>query len=203
MKKSKKIVVYSVVVLLIALLITTILILIGVLPVPSFFKGNNDDNMDSLNNAVEIINDFSTDVILIGDDIAFQCDGLTYRKINTINSDTLFKDSKYNYSYLIINDLNDTVNLTTEEISILSEFICDKNCAMIYLGDKYLSSWDNSQYITNVDGSRSVAYQNEGGNVIRITGLWGSDEDALLTEYPYYLGDTIIYQIEDFIRRNN
>lgn len=182
------------------IIITVVLMLIGIIPAPSFLKGSNDGN--SLDTALKIINDHPTNVMILGDDIQFP-DEFKYTKISKLDEDSLSKADAYQYYFLIINDLDNSVYLSDEEIDLIWDYIYNQHYSFIYLGEKYLSKWDNSQYIIDTEGSQCVAYQSEGGSVIRVTGLWGEEENEIYKEYQNLLGDMIIYQIEDCIRRNN
>jgi len=186
---------------LVTLIILISLMTVGIIPLPSFLKRADSDN-DTLGKAIKIIYDHPTDVMLLGDDIIFQR-GFKAREITEVNDEALKRDTLHKYSFLIINDLQNNVNLTQDNIEMIRDYIYNKHYTVFYLGDKYLSAWDDSQFITNVEGSRSVVFQNEVGQVVRITGLWGEREAEMMQEYPNILGDVIIYQIEDFIRKNN
>jgi hypothetical protein len=140
--------------------------------------------------------------MLLGDDIIFQRD-FKAREITEVSDEALKRDSSYKYSVLVINDLQNNVHLTQDSIEMIRDYIYNKHYTVFYLGDKYHSTWNDTQFIAYVDRSRSVVFQNENGKVVRITGLWGKREAEMMQEYPNILGDVIIYQIEDFIRRNN
>lgn len=188
-------------IVLVIFIILISLITAGFIPSPSFLKRADSDN-DTLGKAIKIIYDHHTDVMLLGDDIIFQRD-FKAREITEVSDEALKRDSSYKYSVLVINDLQNNVHLTQDSIEMIRDYIYNKHYTVFYLGDKYHSTWNDTQFIAYVDRSRSVVFQNENGKVVRITGLWGKREAEMMQEYPNILGDVIIYQIEDFIRRNN
>ena len=85
------------------------------------------------------------------------------------------------YTVIIINDLNDKVNLSDEEIDLVSEIITQNNYMLIYLGEKYSTVWDDaSKGIANVEGNLS--------------------DQAVLSKYPLSLGETLLYSIEEYLQ---
>lgn len=177
------------------------LMAIGVFRPPGFLIPS-DEESNSLNKAIKIINDYPTDIIILGEDIQFQKD-IKFRKIDSISEEDLKREASFKYSFLLIDDRKNNHELKQGEIKLIKDYIYNKGYNVVYLGSQYMSAWDNTDYIADVDGSRGVDFINEAGNVVRNTGFWGNQEEEMMEEYPNILGDVIIYQIESLIRANN
>jgi len=172
---------------------------VGVIPAPQFLRKESED---SLQQAIRIIKENKAEIIAYGEDIPFEDAGML-RKIDHIDKMTLKRGGNKKYSFLVINDLNNTVTLSEKTIQLIREYVQKPGYAVMYFGDNYLSSWDENRFVTNVDGGRSVVHQNESGNVVRIIGNWGKEEQLIAKGTPYFQSQIILYQVESFIRANN
>lgn len=170
-------------------LASVFLIIIGVLPAPNILKKQEED---SLKQAVQIIKDKKVNLLIYGGDIPFEDQNLM-RKIEKIDDSTLEVEDTSPYTFLVINDLDGEVTLSPEIIQLIRDYVYNKGYTVMYFGEKYLSAWDENQFITNVDGSKSVVHQNESGSVIRVVGNWGKQEQEIAKEYPYFQSQAIIY----------
>lgn len=83
--------------------------------------------------------DHPTDIMFIGDVDSIELDKMwKYRTLEAVDTDSLKRDKKYEFSYLIINDLNGSVCLTEQELLVIKEKLeTDRRFNMIYLGSNF------------------------------------------------------------------
>lgn len=197
--KKKWIVLLVIVIVLVAAVITWVLFF----PV-SLFKNTSSDNVNALQTEIDIINKYPTDMIVYGDKIDFAQTGISIRTIDSITEKNLERSSKYIYSYIIINDMNNNIKLTDGEINLIYDYIYKKGYNLIYFGTQYYAVWnDPLQAIADIDESHAVAYQCENGNIVRVVGMWTNQELEIYKDDSTILSDTIIMQVADMIERNN
>ncbi len=165
------------------------------------FFGISDDTMTYSDRIKEVINTtHPTDIIILGDDISFEVD-INFRKIEKLSQDVLERKSEYKYTVLIVNDLNNNVQLTEEERNLLNQKIKEQGFCLMYLGEKYSSTWDDkNQAIANVEGNLFYGYYSVSGTPKRNVGAWMVEYQEQLETYPNSLGETILYSIESFLR---
>lgn len=199
---KKKLVLTISVIVLIVLLIYTILGLTGKIRFPSFMDNilGNSDEMPDLERIPNMIKEtHPTDIIILGDNIFFDRD-VKNRQIDCINEENLYSESMYTYTFLVINDLNDTVELDEKEIELLSDKISMNGFCLVYLGKKYSTVWDSdTDAIAYVPGNLSYMYYSIDGYSRRSIGAWGAQEQELFKEYPNLLGDSLLYLIEEYL----
>ncbi len=139
-----------------------------------------------------------TDIFVAGEEINFN------NKVNTISIDEVTMD-KINgtgdYKVIILNDLNNMVELTENEINLLTELIHTDNYMLIYLGEKYSTTWDNTSYgIANVEGNLCYSYYSWGGVPYRNVGAWTLIDQEASKDYPLMLGETLLLSIEAYLQ---
>ena len=157
---------------------------------------------DEPNYHVEALNNkYDFELYTYGEDIVFP-KGLIYHKMDSLNLDEISLD--HDYVYLIINDLNGSVNLSEESFLDL-----------MHLADKYTSF--NFQYIgrealpminKNVESANltsddlSFGYIIGSGDRVISHGFWDAAGNNLLADKPNLLGDTIVSAIDLAIKSN-
>lgn len=176
---------------------------LGIVPLPKFitktFSQVNEELTDMERIAAIIQKEHPTELILLGEDIIFET-GIPVTKISSVTEASLKRPAKYENTFFIINDLKGDVQLTEEEIGLLSEKISHPNFCLVYLGTKYISSWDDpNQYIANLDGNLSWRYYQLDGQPRRYIGAWTQSEQSISKQYPYMLGNALLYEIEAYL----
>lgn len=193
MKKKKLIII-----LLLSLLVIILLILFQIIPLPPFLN-KNKDSLTSIEKNVKVLTETKkTKIFLLGDDIQFD-NKLFVDKIDTLSNSTLDKKD-FPYSAIIINDLNDTIKLSEEDIDLLESYIEKDGYIVIYLGEKYSKAWLNeNQGYAEVDGNLSYTYYTINGTKTRSIGAWRKEDNIENEKYPNLLGDTLIYEIISYL----
>ena len=139
-----------------------------------------------------------TDIFIRGEKIDFN-DKVSSKCIDEITMSGI--SGTKDYTVIIINDLNDKVNLSDEEIDLVSEIITQNNYMLIYLGEKYSTVWDDaSKGIANVEGNLCYIYYSWDGIPTRNVGVWNVTAQAVLSKYPLSLGETLLYSIEEYLQ---
>lgn len=188
------------------LLIYAVMFFIGLIPAPGFMRqwfGDGNDN-NSISDSIKIIEEsYPTDVIIYGDDITFETK-IQYRKVDSLGGTALERISGFQYTYLVINDLEDKLTLTKLEITAIKEFVNKSGNGLAYFGTKYLTSFDDvTKLSADIKGNKAVAYNNIGGNVKKRIGFWTDREEEIKKDNPYIQSELLMYTIEDFLRSNN
>lgn len=160
---------------------------------------NNTETMTDVDRISKMLTTTkTTDIFVVGEEINFN------NKANTISIDEVTMselNGNGDYKVIILNDLNDMVKLTDDEIELLTELIRTDNYMLIYLGEKYATTWDDTSYgIANVDGNLSYIYYSWGGVPSRNVGAWTLTDQEALKEYPFMLGETLLFSIEDYLQ---
>ncbi len=173
-----------------------LLILFGALQVPSFLK--KEETMTDMERIKQVIEkSIPTDVVIRGEDIMFE-DGLEHRNIGNINEQTL--ETKKEYQVVIINDLNNEISLSNEEITYMKEKIGQNDTMLLYLGRNYATTFDaEEKESANISGNLGFTYYSIDGEPKRNIGCWDESIEAERTEYPDSLGSTVLYVIEDYL----
>lgn len=192
MKKNKIIILSIILILVVG--IVGICFLLGIFKLPML--GNNEESdIDRMKKIMETTR--PTDVFVLGKEILFE----TEIKINNISelSEKQIKTDK-DYKIVIINDLDNMVNLSDEEIKYASELMNKNGYCIIYLGEKYSETWDRTeQGIANLSGNLSYVYYSWDGQPVRNIGNWLQSDNDELEKYPYLLGQALMYCIEDYL----
>lgn len=178
--------------------IIVVLIIVGVCACIMIIDKNTETITDVDRISKMLTTTKKTDIFVVGEEINFN------NKVNTISIDEVTM-SKLNgngdYKIIILNDLNDMVKLTEDEIELLTELICTDNYMLIYLGEKYSTTWDDTSYgIANVEGNLCYIYYSWGGIPSRNVGAWTLTDQEASKDYPLMLGETLLFSIEDYLQ---
>lgn len=191
--KKNKIITLSIILIVVAGIVG-ICFLIGIFKIPKL-NNNEESDMDRMKKIMETTR--PTDVFVLGKEILFE----TEIKVNNISklAEEQIKSNK-DYKVVIINDLDSAVNLSDEEIEYARELMNKNGYCIIYLGEKYSSTWDRSeQGIANLSGNLSYVYYSWDGQPTRNIGNWLQSDNDELEKYPYMLGQALMYSIEDYL----
>lgn len=180
---------------------------IGLVPLPKAITrmfGNSDDELTDMERIPQIIQEeYPTDVILLGEEIAFEAN-LPVRTITEVTESSLNSGEAYQYTFFIVNDLNSEIQLTKDEVDLIAKKISQPNFCLAYLGSQYSTAWDDpGQYIANLDGNLFCRYFISGEQPRRCVGAWTQDDQAALEQYPYMLGNSMLYEIEAYLLEVN
>lgn len=203
----KKKIIISLVIVVAAMVAYGIFGVLGIVPLPKFITeilSHSNENLTDMERIPIIIQEeHPTELILLGEDISFEVN-VPVRKITDITEDSLKRSEGYDHTFFIINDLNGTVQLTEEDIAFLAEQISHPNFCLSYFGTKYSSAWDDpNQYIASLDGNLSWRYYQLDRQPRRYIGAWTVNEQMMLKEYPYMLGNVLLYEIEAYLLEIN
>jgi len=184
----KKILIFGIVV------VTLLLITAYVFIKRSKEKDNELTDVDRISKVLSTTR--KTDIFVKGKSIDFD---------NKVSSENIQEialseiDGSGDYKVIIVNDLDDEVKLEEDEINLLKELICKNNYMLIYLGEKYATVWDDASHgIANVDGNLCYIYYSWDGFPTRNIGAWKVSDQETLNKYPWSLGQSILYSIEDY-----
>lgn len=195
---QKRKIFYTVIIAITLIILIIVLgMIIGIIKAPDFLKSDDNelDDMERLKIVFE--KSIPTDIVILGDDIKFECD-LEHRTITDLNIDSLKHEKKY--QVIILNDLDDSITLSEENISLLSDLIAEDGTLLIYLGEKYSKTFDDpSQYIADVEDNLYFSYYLGSQGPQRCIGNWCASDQEQSQTYPYMLGQTIMYAIESYL----
>ena len=194
---KKKIIIPACILLLAATY--AILAALQILPFP--FTGK--ESLSSAEEDALTIKKNRVDAMLYGADIDLNTELVRFRKLSSITPEAIKRPAKCNYSYLVINDLDGSITLSSEEIGCINEYLQTRGAAVLYLGKKYLNAWDQPDWgppaaLENVV-EISVEYTNEKGRIVRGIGMW-TEEDSI--ERPEMIHEVILNQMSFFIYMN-
>ncbi len=161
-------------------------------------KKNNNELSDIDRISKVLSSTRPTDIFIRGEEINFN-NKVTSKSIDEISVSKISGDK--DYKVIIINDLNDMVKLSEEEITLVKDIISKNNYMLIYLGKKYSTTWDDkSKGIANVEGNLCYIYYSWDGVPTRNVGAWSMADQESLDEYPLLLGETLLYSIEEYLQ---
>ena len=188
---------------IVVFVVYSICVAFGIVSLPKFitetFSQGNEELTDMERIATIIQKEYPTELILLGEDIIFET-GIPVTKISSVTETSLKRSANYEHTFFIINDLKDNVQITEEEIGLLSEKISHPNFCLVYLGTKYNSLWDEpNQYIANLEGNLSWRYYQLDGQPRRYIGAWTQNEQSISKQYPHMLGNALLYEIEAYL----
>lgn len=197
-------------ILIVCIAVVTILLLYiggaaaGLFKMPKFIEGlmDNDEPTDSIEKALKVIQEnFNTEILILGSSIEFET-APEFRYVEGIDEETVKKGSQY--KVIILNDLEGKITLSNDNINALSEYISEEGNILIYLGERYKTVFDDtSKGVANVEGNLFYMYYMLDDNPHRNIGAWTQTEQEYSKDYPYLLGNALIYAIESYIEESN
>lgn len=154
-----------------------------------------DDVMDSYDKQIEMsISSFPTDLIIYGDDCNLRKRAV-FRQIPSISEDTLKSSEMYQYKVIIINDIYNNADLSSEDLDLLYEYVIEGEYHFYYFGSRYLDDFLSKgfyQMELQPDscgfGVRHVA---EKTSIVVNEGMWTSGDYDVYTANSDYLGQVI------------
>lgn len=188
-----------------ALALYSVLGLFGVFPFPfRLGMGTTPNDMTDIERIKLMLkNTYPTDILVMGDAIPFG-DDVSYRKVDRITEEALQKNENCSYTFVFINDLNTSVQLTEDEINLLADKISTEDFCLVYLGETYAAAWDlPDQPIATVEGNLGYRYFTVRGLPRRSMGAWCEEEQELYETYPDIFPQAMLYEIEAYLLEVN
>lgn len=138
-----------------------------------------------------------TDVFIYGDEIKFK--DVDVHILDEIKAEKLVSSKAY--KVIIINDLNNNSPLNDSQIELLRNEISKNGVLLIYLGTRYATKWDNPEYgVANLESNLCFAYYSWDGEEKRNIGYWLESDQEELQKYPFSLGESMLYCIEEYMQ---
>ncbi len=146
--------------------------------------------------AYELDKLYPTQIITYGEDIKFH-EGVKERKIYELTEEELDKDRR-EYNAIVINDMNETVELTTEDLELIKRFVLEDYYDFIYIGTRYYDMFielEMERYIYEEAGG--IMYC---GSLERYKISKGSDKDTytINVDTPIEKEDFKYYREEEY-----
>lgn len=140
-----------------------------------------------------------TDIFILGDEIDFN-DNIKTTSIDKVSEAEI--DGSGDYKVIILNDLNNNIKLSDDEICLLKDYISTNNYMLIYLGEKYSATFDDESQdgIANVENNLAYIYYSWDSIPTRNVGAWTKAEQEELTKYPGLLEEALLYSIETYLQ---
>ena len=161
-----------------------------------------DDEPPCQDEIAYLNNDVDLEVMLYGDDIVFPPD-FRYTKVDSIGEDVISVDS--DFFYLIINDFDGKLSISKDQLVFLTEYAQKHpNFNFYYLGTDKLDIIHEifPDCIFN-EQDMSFGYATVEGDKLYILGIWSkNDEENKTDDYPYQLGENIIFCMHQDVKSN-
>ncbi len=151
MKKSMKIVL----ILSGLLVLATGVLLYGVL-VLGWFDSVDEDTLEKLHR----LEGYGADIIVYGNLDSIEGTEGIYRKISTINEESLTTENPNTYHMVVLYDVDGKLKVTNEELKLLRTYCMEKYYDLLYLGNEHYDQFVESgflQYRSN-DGEGGLHY---------------------------------------------
>ena len=172
------------------IIILAILICISLFTALFFYLKARNETYDDLTTAEQdlliITESYPTQFIVYGDEIDFDSSiDVTY--IDSISEEKFTIPSEYRYQLIIINDLDNSLELSINDWQLLSELTkSEKKRNLFYLGNKefeIIKSLEITDEITAFeDGDLSIGFVHEDDLLITVYGTYIENADYSLTE---------------------
>lgn len=181
------------------------IVIIGAIGLYVLGSSDSDFQETSEKNISIVTKNYKTEFIVYGDDIEFD-EACYVRKIDKISKENLTSDESYIYTVFIINDLNNNVTLTEEDLSIIYDKSYNDHIDFFYFGKNHANAIKEagifSQQLLENELSLGVIY--ERGIRTDVLGTWDDYmHKAYLEENRGLLAEIIIGQIVSKIRFDN
>lgn len=183
------------------LILVGIVVVIVVIGICIFIKMNKekDNTLTDYDRISKILTTTrKTDIFIVGEQIDFN-NKITTKNINEVSKSKISGNG--DYTVIIVNDLNDEVELSEDEIELLKDLISKNNYMLIYLGEKYSTTWDDESYgIADIEGNLCYIYYSWDGVPTRNVGVWTETDQEASKDYPLMLGESLLLSIEDYLQ---
>ncbi len=176
-----------------------------------FFTGISDT--DSYDDAINIINSFSTDIIVYGESINFRST-LDYREIESLSEEHIF-EQEFEYTFLIVNDLSSNAILNDNDIMNIINLLNSENnkLSFFYLGTSKIERMSDLGLFdcaTNFDFTLSdfteedlgFSLEFEKGYLVPTVGFWTIESQSSYKEDNELLDKSVLWRIQAILKAN-
>lgn len=186
-------------------LVGIISFLLGIVVVILFIGETSSNSTDVINAKQSILEKYKTQVIIYGEEIILD-EECYVKKIDNISNENIIPTSDFQYTFLIINDIDGELNLSDENILCIKDSIDNNELRVFYLGKDYLEKFVElnvfHQPFLETDMSLGVVFER---NIkTEVVGTWTKELNEM-----YQNGDTelltemIMFEITDTIKVDN
>lgn len=161
------------------------------------------ENGSVYENEIKVLNQsYPSDIIVFGEDVGFD-PSLQYRTISELKEENLISESKYVYTFLVINDHAGKLNITDEQFKLCKKMLDEKKVNFYYIGKQYLSKLKDYGFYDALYGDDYCGI----GTVISpfgtapIQGLWREEDEEHFKENPGLLGQILAISFVDNVIR--
>jgi len=128
--------------------------------------------------------DYPTEIVVYGDEISNYGD-LPFRQAKELTLDELGTSQLYFYRALVINDREDRLDLTEEQLKTIDDAV-NSGWSVYYIGRKYLErfyhDYSKNDYVEG-DTEWSLGFEVLYGDKRGFTGIWTSDDEKMIRDY--------------------
>lgn len=165
----------------------------------SLYYSNDDTVMDSYDESVIIINqNSSSNVCLYGEMIEFR-ESFHYNTVNKLDIQN-FIDPKSEYNFLVVNDSENSVQLSDKDLKIIKKALEENKLNFYYFGENFeqfcnvgiLDSLDNF-----VEDESGFAITQPMGKRIVLLGLWNAQHINVEKSNNQIKGTVLLYSMVD------
>lgn len=171
--------------------------IVGIVVIRNIKNNNRINSTSSVCNyedEIKILNErFISDIIVYGEDVNFD-KALNYRTITSITDDNLKSDSKYKYSFFIINDRTGNLKITDDEFMLCKKVCDENNINFYYIGKQYLEhlqefGFHSGLYRDDLCGIGYILKPVIGRSVLQ--GIWSTTEEEISKKNKGLLGQLL------------
>ena len=144
---------------------------------------------------------YPTKMLVYGDEIDFD-PKVNVEYINEISEESLKFDDEYSYHFIIINDIDNNVDVSAEELCMIGDIVkSDNKYNFMYLGSKELNTIESLGVLSvnkvmYAPDDLSVGLSHEGNRLITVTGTY-----CVGAEYP--LSEELLHEQSRSIKKSN
>lgn len=167
--------------------------------------GCKENELSTYEQEIIILNEiYPSDIMIYGENISFK-DSLKYRMISQISEEEL-DGSKFQYHFIIINDLSGSASLTQDEANLIMSYINEKHYTFFYIGSNYEDIFLKSGILEDPISSDCRGFQTgyEYGWVLSCGTEFITTQDIdEFKIYPQLLGECLVRNMVDVIKTEN
>lgn len=183
----------------IAIAISVIVILIGigvVIYTNIKFKPENDSFSKQMSETLKTT--YPTTIYIYGEDIQFE---YPVNKVNLEKVDGFLNSGSSDYNMIIINDLNNTVELSDADIEYVYKFIHCEHNYLLCLGKKYNDTWKPEDILdTTMQGNLSQGYYYDGRKLQGMIGIVLESDMSMINDDPCKLGECVFTALDIYFK---
>ncbi len=170
-----------------------------------FLQSDSYEQEDEITNVDIVTKSYKTEFIIYGDDIEFD-ERCHVRKIDEITEANLTSDDTYMYTVFIINDLNNSVTLTQQDLDILYNKSYNQKIDFFYLGKDEVKAIKEKGIFSQdlLEAELSLGVIHERNLRIEVVGVWDENDHKIYLEKNHMLlSESLLDLIVSKIRFDN